>query len=103
MGLPIAARTAMKCVSESSPFAPSARQASELRVAVHVRRGEQVVLDFERVLPNLYYINVARNVSRVLDTLGLAYKIELWTELPTRAFTVYPDHHGISGRIAIRR
>ena len=30
-----------------------------------------------------------------LETLKIEYQIELWTELPTGEFTVYPDHHGI--------
>lgn len=85
---------------EISPFARPAQEAGVFRVAVHARRGEQVVLDSVRVLPNLYYINVARNVARVLDALGLAYQIELWAEIPTREFTVYPDHHGINERIS---
>jgi hypothetical protein len=62
---------------------------------VHVRRGEQFVVFSERLLPNTYYIGVARGVARVLDALGLTYNIELWTEVPTREFTVYPHHHGI--------
>jgi hypothetical protein len=85
---------------EISPFASAAREGRALRVAVHVRRGEQVVLNSARLLPNVYYINVARNVANVLDELRLEYEIELWTEVPIQDFIVEPDHHGISNRIS---
>jgi hypothetical protein len=82
-----------------SPFASPDRDGRMLRVAVHVRRGEQVLVDSGRLLPNAYFINVAASVARVLDGLKIEYQVELWTEVPTGEFTVYPDHHGISGRI----
>jgi hypothetical protein len=85
---------------EISPFRSRDRDGRELRVAVHVRWGDQVLLSSDRLLPNTYYINAALNVVRVLDALSVDYKIELWTEIPTREFTVYPDHHGINGRIS---
>jgi hypothetical protein len=85
---------------EISPFAPTERKGRVLRVAVHVRRGEQTVLKSDRLLPNAYYIEVATNVARVLDALKLCYRIELWTEVPTEEFTVYGDHHGIFDRAA---
>jgi len=83
-----------------SPFASAAHGGEPLRVAVHVRRGEQVVIDSKRLLPNAYYVSVARNVARVLDALGLEYQIELWTEVPSGDFLVQPDHPGIAGRIS---
>jgi hypothetical protein len=83
-----------------SPFASSHRHGRALRVAVHVRRGEQVVLKSDRLLPNAYYVSVANNVAGVLDALKLEYEIELWTEVPTKEFTVYPNDHGIFDRLA---
>jgi hypothetical protein len=83
-----------------SPFASAHRDGRALRVAVHVRRGEQVVLKSDRLLPNAYYVSVANNVAGVLDALELEYEIELWTEVPTKEFTVYPNDHGIFDRLA---
>jgi hypothetical protein len=83
-----------------SPFASPPRQGRPLRVAVHVRRGELLVLDSDRMLPNTYYLGVAREVAASLDALELDYQIELWTEVPRSAFTVQPDHHGMSHRIS---
>jgi hypothetical protein len=85
---------------EISPFASPDRDGRILRVAVHVRRGEQVLYAHsDRPLPNGYFINVAGHVARALETLKIDYQIELWTELPTGKFTVYPDHHGVAGHV----
>ena len=46
---------------EISPFASSVREGRPLRVAIHVRRGELFVIDSQRMLPNVYYINVAQH------------------------------------------
>ena len=85
---------------EISPYASPPREGRALRVAVHVRRGELLVLDSDRMLPNRYYINIGRNVMRALEALGLDYQIELHTELPNKAFVFRPDHHGINHRIS---
>ncbi len=82
-----------------SPFASSVREGGAVRVAIHVRRGELLVLDSERMLPNVYYIEVAQNVARVLDALKMDYQMELHTEVPNKEFIVQPNHHGISHRI----
>jgi hypothetical protein len=83
-----------------SPFEASARAGRALRVALHVRRGELLVLDSERMLPNSYYINAAGRIADILDEIRCDYQIELWTEATETAFTVQPDHHGISHRIS---
>ena len=83
-----------------SPFPALARAGRTLRVALHVRRGELLVLDSERMLPNSYYIAAARRIAHILDEAKLDYQIELWTETVRTAFTVEPNHHGISHRIS---
>jgi hypothetical protein len=85
---------------EISPFASSVGEGRALRVAIHVRRGELLVLDRERMLPNSYYVNVAQEVAHVLDALKVDYQIELHTEVPNREFFVQPDHPGIYNRIS---
>ncbi len=86
--------------AEHSPFTAPARHGRPLRVALHVRRGEQIVLDSDRMLPNGYYVGVARRVAATLESLGLEYEIELWSEVPTGDFVAGPQHHGINGRIS---
>jgi hypothetical protein len=86
---------------EISPFASpaSVREGRPLRVAIHVRRGELLVLDSARMLPNGYYIRVAQQIALILEALEIDYQIELHTEVPSTEFTVQPEHHGISHRI----
>ena len=85
---------------EISPFALSVRGGGALRVAIHIRRGELLVLDSDRMLPNVYYINVAQNVARILEVLKIDYQLELHTEVPNKEFIIQPDHPGISNRIS---
>ena len=111
LGKPVLARVVMphgigdqfpdcyEACKEISPFESHGGDGRMLRVAVHVRRGEQAIFGSDRPLANAYFVNVADNVARVLDDLRIEYQIELWTEVPTDEFTVYPDHHGISGRL----
>ena len=82
-----------------SPFASPARDGRPLRVAVHLRRGELLVLDSHRMLPNTYYISVSQRVAQVLEELAIDYQIELSTEVPTGDFVVQPHYHGMNGRI----
>ncbi len=83
-----------------SPFASSDREGRPLRVAIHVRRGELLVLDSDRLLPNAFYINVALNIAHVLEGLKIDYRIELHTEVPRKEFTVHRNHPGINNRIS---
>ena len=72
-----------------------------LRVALHVRRGELLVHYSDRMLPNSYYISVARKVARVLDALNVDYCIELHTEVVEGDFTVAPGQLGASSPTTI--
>jgi hypothetical protein len=83
-----------------SPFPPSRRAGEPVRVALHVRSGDLVVVkSSDRLLPNMYYVNVARRVASTLEALKLDFRIELWTEVPTTEFVVGLQHHGINGRL----
>lgn len=85
-------------VKDITPF--PFQQTPVIRIAIHVRRGELFVVDSDRMLPNSYYISVAQRIRKFLDALNLKYVFELHTEIPSKAFTVMPDHHGICNRIA---
>jgi hypothetical protein len=74
-----------------SPFASPVLDGRPLRIALHVRRGELLAIDDGRMLPNRYYVNVARAVAGALDRRRIAYRIELWTEVPAGEFVVRPD------------
>jgi hypothetical protein len=69
------------------------------RLALHVRRGELFVVDSERMLPNSYYVACALQFVNVLRRLDIPFVCELYTEVPSKMFTVTPQHHGVEGRI----
>ncbi|HEY7248238.1 MAG TPA: hypothetical protein VH678_30615 [Xanthobacteraceae bacterium] len=71
-----------KICKEISPFPTSVPNGRQLRVAIHVRRGD-VSVDTDRILPNAYYISVAQDVVAVLEALMIDYIIELHTEVPS--------------------
>jgi hypothetical protein len=82
-----------------SPFSAPERGGRPLRVALHVRLGDLVARDSDRVLPNRYFVAVARRIAGALETLGREYEIELWTEVPTSDFVIGLDHPGINGQL----
>lgn len=94
-----------RCLKEISPF-QSARS-NTFRIAIHVRRGEQLALDSQlgagdehRILPNSYYVSSAMRIVEALKKLGIPFVCELYTEVPSKAFVVTPQSHGINGRIS---
>ncbi len=84
---------------EISPFASPVRDDLPLRVAIHVRRGELFARDSHRLLPNAYYIDVARAVADLLERSGIDYRLELHTEVPTKEFVVRRGHHGFHDHV----
>lgn len=91
---------AYQFVKDISPFSRLQNKSSVIRIAIHVRRGELFVVDSDRMLPNSYYIAVAREIRLILDELNLNYVFELHTEIPSKSFSVTPSHHGILNRIS---
>jgi len=89
-----------RCLKEISPF-QSARSET-FRIAIHVRRGEQFAVASERMLPNSYYVSSTMRIVEALKKLGIPFVCELYTEVPSKAFVVTPQHHGINGRISHR-
>jgi hypothetical protein len=84
-----------------SPFPPPVRDGRPLRVAIHVRRGELFAVESHRMLPNAYYVNVARNLEQILEALGIGYQLEIHTEIATSEFVVQPGGYpGIPRNIA---
>ncbi len=84
-------------VLDLSPF--ERRRSEVFRLAIHVRRGEQMALASDRMLPNSYYIYCALRFADVLQRLDIPFVCELYTEVPTKPFVVTPQHHGINSRI----
>jgi hypothetical protein len=70
------------------------------RIAIHVRRGEEFAVDSQRMLPNSYYVAATMKIVKDLRQLGIPFVCELYTEVPTKAFVVTGQSHGINGRIS---
>jgi hypothetical protein len=81
-------------------LSPFQRARSEVfRLALHVRRGEELLVDSERMLPNSYYVSCALKFIEGLQALNIRFVCELYTEVASKPFVVTPQHHGIEGRI----
>ena len=63
------------------PFQPS----KSVRIAVHVRWGDLLFRESQRLLGIDYYLNVIRRLEGILDELKLDRQYELYTELPTKS------------------
>ena len=87
---------AYQAIKDVSPFRRTREAGSPLRIAIHARRGDvaYIATDLSRILPNAYYLSLARNLSRMLDRLGLAYVFELHTEVPRKASSMAPADEG---------
>jgi hypothetical protein len=81
----------------ASPF--QSTKSEVFRLALHVRRGEEMLVDSERMLPNSYYVSAALKFIDALKALEIPFVCELHTEVPSKTFVVTPQHHGIDGRI----
>lgn len=70
-------------------------------IAVHVRRGDLTFIEQynKRILPNNYYIQIMQQLSQILTELNVKYEFELYTELPTKTFTISPEQEGLSAPI----
>jgi hypothetical protein len=82
----------------ASPF--QCAKSEVFRLALHVRRGEEMVVDSQRMLPNSYYVSAALRFIDTLKALDIPFVCELYTEVPSKTFVVTPQHHGIEGRIS---
>lgn len=90
-----------EAVKKVSPFSSSS--SPTIRIAVHIRRGELFVVESHRMLPNDYYISVMNRIGSILEQLGLNYEFELYTEVPTKTFTVSTLDHfpGVEAPVVI--
>ncbi len=81
-----------------SPF--RYRKSEVFRLAIHVRRGELFAIYSDWMVPNSYFVGCVLRFQRILRSLDIPFVCELYTEVPTKAFEVTPQHHGIYGRIS---
>ena len=81
----------------AKPLRPHAAH-NPIIVAVHVRRGELLVVDSHRMLPNSYYVDCIRALHALFTHAGLAHEFHIHTEVLTKSTVITPQHHGICDR-----
>ncbi len=86
-----------RCLKAICPF--QSAHSNIFRIAIHVRRGEEFVVDSQRMLPNSYYVAATMRIVEALKKLGIPFVCELYTEVPSKAFVVTPQQRGINARI----
>ncbi|MPZ40234.1 MAG: hypothetical protein GEU95_19685 [Rhizobiales bacterium] len=62
-----------------------------LRIAVHVRRGDNHFVAAERLLPNSYYISVAQRLGSLLVQLDIPHRFEIFSETLTIGTRLTPS------------
>lgn len=87
-----------RCLKDISPF--KSTPSRTFRIAIHVRRGEEFVVESSRMLPNSYYVNSTLRIVHACQKMAIPFVCELYTEVPSKAFVVTPQHHGLEGNIS---
>ena len=82
---------ALRTVSPYRNFRPE----GPIRICIHVRRGDRVLAQDPRLLPNAYYLRVCGTVVNALQQQRVSFVVRLHTEMPQQPHTVHPDHAGL--------
>lgn len=97
-------------IIERSPdlyrFAPELRpmplpftQATPFSVDIHIRRGDVLVVETWRMLPNSYYVNIINLLNALLPRFTTNYTINVHTEMPTKPIVYNPATSGITNQV----
>jgi hypothetical protein len=82
-----------------SPFKRSISN-DVLRIALHVRRGDNVFFNSERLIDNRYYVSVTQKLVSALAREQIPFELELHSEVLQKGVTVRPDDPAFKGRIS---
>ncbi len=82
-----------------SPFRNGAPN-KVLRIALHVRRGELMFVNSERLIDTRYYVEIAHKLVATLARERVAFQLELHSEVLQKSVTVKPDDPAFLGRVA---
>ena len=82
---------ALRTVSPYRNFRP----VGPIRICIHVRRGDRILAQDPRLLPNAYYLRVCGTVVNALQQQRVSFVVRLHTEMPQQPHTVHPDHAGL--------
>jgi hypothetical protein len=81
-----------------SPFKKD-KPRSVLRIAIHIRRGEIMFVNSERLIDMGYYVAIARKLSSILDAEKISFELEIHSELLQQEAAVKPGDPAFKGRI----
>jgi hypothetical protein len=81
-----------------SPF-KRGRPNDTLRVALHIRRGEIMFVNSERLIDMSYYVAIARKLSSILNAEKIPFELEIHSELLQKEAAVKPGDPAFAGRI----
>jgi hypothetical protein len=81
-----------------SPFKINAPN-DPLRIALHVRRGEIMFVNSERLIDLSYYVEVARGLATALTRAQISFQFELHSELLQKEASVLPSDPAFKDRI----
>ena len=81
-----------------SPFTKD-KPRSVLRIAIHIRRGEIMFVNSERLIDMSYYVAIARKLSSILTAEKIPFELEIHSELLQKEVAVKPGDPAFKGRI----
>jgi hypothetical protein len=80
------------CLKSVSPFVYC--RGDLFKIAIHIRRGDLLVADSNRMLPNSYYVSCVLGLTQVLKKMNVKFACEIYTEVPSKTCTITPHHQG---------
>lgn len=85
--------------ADVSPYntPPKNRDNKNIRIAVHIRRGDLHILEKKRLLPNDYYIKIIEQLSELFSKTKTPHVFEIHSEKANSDFSVQPSDYGIYG------
>jgi len=63
-----------------------------IEISVHVRRGELLLVESQRMLTDNYYIGAIENITKILKALKLPFRISIHSEATNGPITISPKH-----------
>lgn len=81
-----------------SPFKKE-RPNDVLRIALHIRRGEIMFVNSERLIDISYYVGIAHRLTSLLTEARIPFELELHSELLQKEAAVKPGDPAFKGRI----
>jgi hypothetical protein len=70
-----------------------------LNIQIHMRRGDLLVGEQWRMLPNSYYVGLIHYLNKIAPTYAKTHTIHIHTEAPTKDILLTSQHHGVSNRV----